>query len=396
MSATVHPDDVCVEHGWKHLPALDGLRGLAVLMVMVHHLFLTKVYVTPGRLEQFVHTGWIGVDLFFVLSGFLITGILIDAKSTKNRYRNFYMRRVLRIFPLYYGVLFLFLIAIPTASTFINTPLLKQLTAEVSDVIPIQWRLWLYLQNFGGQWTIFNHFWSLAVEEHFYLLWPWVVFTFSQRTLLRICWAVIGVAFASRLAWITYDIPIGSAYIFTLCRFDALAIGGMTAIYGRRNGLVSLAKAAKVPMIFAIATFAAVVMVYGGLSNRSIWVLVPGLSLIAAGFAMLVGYSAGTGAGTLWVWFLTRPWLMACGKYSYAAYVFHRILIRPTLIIMPPVKMRSLFGSDIVAATFTMLVAIIATFVLARLSWMFYERSFLRLKSHFEYRPQTTANDNTA
>ncbi len=197
--------------GWKHLPALDGLRGIAVMMVMVHHLFLTKVYPVPERVEMLVHSGWMGVDLFFVLSGFLITGILLDAKHGPHRFINFYMRRVLRIFPLYYGVLAFFLIFLPLLSVMLGggPSFLRSMVAELDPIRVHQWRLWLYLQNFGGSWKLFNHFWSLAVEEHFYLFWPAVIFFTSERGALRACCVAVVVAICCRLLWLKYDIPTG-------------------------------------------------------------------------------------------------------------------------------------------------------------------------------------------
>src|SRR3954465_7692198 len=98
-----------------HVPALDGVRGLAILVVMVGHLTLgwNPNYRFEYALQALVQTGWWGVDLFFVLSGFLITGILLDAKGSSHYFRNFYVRRVLRIFPLYYGFLFAFFILAP-------------------------------------------------------------------------------------------------------------------------------------------------------------------------------------------------------------------------------------------------------------------------------------------
>src|SRR5438874_11818359 len=124
----------------KHIPSLDGLRGLAIILVLLFHF-------TPeggghtliGVLTRWVsRLGWCGVDLFFVLSGFLITGILFDAKGSPHYFRNFYMRRVLRIFPLYYGVLLV---------VFIIVPLFKTMTADDWRLMNNQHWLWLYAAN---------------------------------------------------------------------------------------------------------------------------------------------------------------------------------------------------------------------------------------------------------
>jgi len=167
-----------------HVPALDGLRGLAILLVLARH---TANELQPGRgldvaVKRVLQVGWSGVDLFFVLSGFLITGILLDARGGRHYFRNFYMRRSLRIFPVYYGSLFVTFAVLPF---FVATPLFAVLQRN-------QLWYWTYLVNVlspltGGTGTPYNtaHLWSLAVEEQFYLLWPAVVWVSGPRRLLR-------------------------------------------------------------------------------------------------------------------------------------------------------------------------------------------------------------------
>ncbi len=181
-----------------HVPVLDGLRGLAILLVLLHHF--ANVYApsawTRNAWHRVVGSGWCGVDLFFVLSGFLITGILHDARRGPGYFRNFYMRRVLRIFPLYYGVL---------AALFLAYPLLAGSHQRFAALAEHQPWLWLYAQNFkvilSGDWVPcgMNHFWSLAVEEQFYLFWPFVVFACRRRTLLHVSVALVVLALAVRI-----------------------------------------------------------------------------------------------------------------------------------------------------------------------------------------------------
>src|SRR3954464_13470573 len=174
----------------KNIPALDGLRGLAIILVLLFHFTPEGGGSTPiGHMMRWVsQLGWCGVDLFFVLSGFLITGILFDARGSANYFKNFYMRRVLRIFPLYYGVLIV---------VFLVVPIFKTMTAQDLQLMQNQHWLWLYAANIppaiSNEWTLMNqwvrlsHFWSLAIEEHFYLLWPAVVYFFSRKTVMKIC-----------------------------------------------------------------------------------------------------------------------------------------------------------------------------------------------------------------
>lgn len=145
----------------QHISALDSIRGVAVLLVILFHCYPT--YITK--------LGWLGVDLFFVLSGFLITGLLLDAKGKNNYYRNFIVRRTLRIFPLYYFALLLCLVIVPIVFKSLLPPDYGYYTAN-------QLWFWTYTQNWLFSKTGFPenltlvHFWSLAVEEQFYLFWP--------------------------------------------------------------------------------------------------------------------------------------------------------------------------------------------------------------------------------
>ncbi len=159
----------------------------------------------------------------------------------------------------------------------------------------------------------------------------------------------------------------------------------MTVILARRYGLPTVARYAR-PVAWAFAAWVvAVIAVLGGFSNHADWVLRFGLTAIAIGFASVVAIAAAANSRSWWGWMLCRPWLMTCGKYSYAAYVFHRFLIRPAIIAMPPERMLRWFGSPFMAASICLIVLCIATFAIAALSWQFYERPFLAMKKWFAY-----------
>jgi peptidoglycan/LPS O-acetylase OafA/YrhL len=214
---------------------LDGLRGVAILLVMANNFYDGPA---SGGLEYALHhlakSGWIGVDLFFVLSGFLITGILCDTRGSPNYFRNFYARRVLRIFPLYYGFLLVWTVLLARAPGFAS--------AERYGWQANQWWYWLYLANIHlglasgptpGEPTVF---WSLAVEEQWYLLWPLAVAILARARLASVCLGLMATAALLRVAWHAAAPPIGSPdslYFLTPARMDALATGALLAVLAR-------------------------------------------------------------------------------------------------------------------------------------------------------------------
>jgi peptidoglycan/LPS O-acetylase OafA/YrhL len=186
----------------SRLTSLDGLRGLAVLSVVLFHtLRLQNAGVFGEIWKRFHGSAWAGVDLFFVLSGFLITGILLDSRGQENYFRNFYARRTLRIFPLYYTVLAVALLVVPFVVGFPRLP------AAYPRLLENQLWLWTYTQNYLQATTAhtlpgFGHFWSLAVEEQFYWFWPLVVCLLPRKALLRFCLIVCAILPFIRLALI--------------------------------------------------------------------------------------------------------------------------------------------------------------------------------------------------
>src|SRR5438067_7660244 len=180
--------DRSLERG--HILALDGLRGIAILLVVVCH-FVSNLHIAADGwawpLVAIAHAGWTGVDLFFVLSGFLITGILIDARGSDSYFKAFYARRALRIVPAYYGFLFAIFVVLPFLHLGAGNDYM--LAREHQS-----W-YWLYLTNVmmaigeipGRGPYPSTLFWSLAVEEQFYLLWPLIVAASPPRTLRKIC-----------------------------------------------------------------------------------------------------------------------------------------------------------------------------------------------------------------
>jgi peptidoglycan/LPS O-acetylase OafA/YrhL len=387
-----------------HLPALDGLRGLAVALVMLCHFLPThdQPHSFGGQLFFFVaRSGWAGVDLFFVLSGFLITGILLDAKTPGNRhyFRNFYARRTLRIFPLYYFVLAMIFVVVPLVwrSAFASP--------ELQVIRHHQGWLWLYGTNvlmtwkndmafFYADWLNLNPFWSLAVEEHFYLAWPLIVYLCSPRVLKRVCTGVILGSFALRgVLFLRGDWDWG-IYIFTPCRVDALAIGGLLALVLRsepRVGMRLLRWARPLALILGVVTLA-------GLwknPSRDGWIsMTAGYTLLAGFFAALLLASLAAPAASPLGRFFHASFLRGLGKYSYGIYVYHSTLAPAFDRLFGQRELDAWLRGHLhlgraaysLSVLLFMLLAGGASFAIAFASWHLFEKQFLRLKRYFEYR----------
>jgi peptidoglycan/LPS O-acetylase OafA/YrhL len=271
----------------SRIPALDGVRGLAVLLVLFHHLVyysgIDKTFWWDRQLFKLANSSWLGVDLFFVLSGFLITGILFDAKGSGRYFRSFYGRRVLRIFPLYYGFLAVALLLFPL-----------WLPAESGQaLIDSQAWYWFYLSNFHVAFegwpdpAPMGHFWSLAIEEQFYLLWPLAVWALGRRHLIYLSAACFLTAPLLRIIMpSTLDI-----YVLLPTRMDTLAAGAFLALVIRgESGTDALGRW---PLLLFSAASAMMVALYlrgdGYLIYHDPVVSTLGYTVIAVAFASLIG-----------------------------------------------------------------------------------------------------------
>lgn len=376
---------------WRHMPGLDGLRGVAILLVLVHHLFLNRTFGIEGRLDSFVRSGWMGVDLFFVLSGFLITGILLDTKCATRRFTNFYARRTLRIFPLYFATLFVVLVAVPAVVAQLNVQSsgVSKVVDSIHEIEQKQIYLWTYMTNIvGGDWAMFNHCWSLAVEEQFYIFWPFVILLCAPRQSMAVCAALILFAPALRIATLHYEIPYVSPNMFLFCRADSLAMGSLAALVARERGPAALIPFGKAVSIAFLVALAALVIVYGGIKHHCHFTSSIGYSLLSLGFTGTVIVCAAA-SPTSWLgWAILNPAMMGMGKYSYCAYIVHRLLTRPLMVILPPATLIRWTGSPLAATMAFFLIATALTFIVAYFSWHLFERHFLSLKRYFDSRKE--------
>jgi peptidoglycan/LPS O-acetylase OafA/YrhL len=358
----------------SHLPALDAVRGLAILMVTAFRFSSEANELSPPGRAVFTlfEQGFRGVDLFFVLSGFLITGILFDAKPGGSYFRTFYARRTLRIFPLYYGFLLLMLVLVPRVAPGI-APLYR-------ESIDHQAWLWLYGANFliawNDAWMLpgFNHFWSLAVEEHFYLFWPVVIYCCSRRQAMLVCAACIVGAAALRIGLLVSGASATALETLTFCRLDSLAVGGFLAL------------AARGPMgVRPLVPRACAVAVAASLGLVALWWLVgSGFSLaytaIALVFGALILIAITMDPRGLAGRLVTAPPLCFCGKYSYGWYVFQGTLAPAMETWFTAHDLGLWLGSAFVGRLLYIVWGASISLALAILSWHLYERHFLKLR----------------
>jgi peptidoglycan/LPS O-acetylase OafA/YrhL len=390
-----------------HIPALDGVRGLAILLVLVKHFmpwgqwqFTWSALASGAGVYQLItrlpRCAWVGVDLFFVLSGFLITGILWDAKGTENYFGRFYMRRFLRIFPLYYGVLIVLLLIAPLFVHFQS--------AEAHYVLTHQWPLWLYTANWSmawhGQWFYgsgpmeFNHFWSLCVEEQFYLVWPFVVYFCGRRTLLAVCGGATLLALGLRAWFVFHGVSLTAIFVFTPCRIDTLAAGAALAILVRGpGGLPALLPWAWRGLLVCGALLAAMVVSSTAfcLDQRDTGMQLIGYTLLAGLFASTLVLAMGAAPGTRPFRFWKHPFMRFLGKYSYGIYVFHEVC-RPIYDrVFPLETLQRLLHGHLQADIAFFLVSSAWSIGIAVVSFHLFESPFLKLKRLFEYRQPTPA-----
>ena len=341
---------------------LDGLRGLAILVVIGFH---ESAFLPAGIIRSVLQYGWVGVDLFFVLSGFLITGILLRAlpraetEGPHGYFQTFYARRSLRIFPIYFVYLAVAYLAYHSWAA--PTP------------IGVPWYI-SYLANmkpgFGQYDGGFGHLWSLSVEEQFYIFWPLLVLLAGPKKLAHICWSFIIGALALR-CWMKWGLHVRAEGIHRLtpARIDTFAIGALVALYLRthRSWITE-----RKQWFWAAALV--LILAGGSLLHSSIQFTVD-WSLLAAGFGLLLAVVAAAG-------FLPMEWapLRKIGALSYSMYLFHQLVFMKVLLWL------NIWGLHSMAIQ--MVTGFLLTVLTAEITGRFIEAPFNNLKERFSYRPK--------
>jgi peptidoglycan/LPS O-acetylase OafA/YrhL len=359
------------------MPELDSLRGVAILLVLFFHGFGFKF--GAAKLPRFAHLlvvatmpGWIGVNLFFVLSGFLITGILLDSKRHPQYYRRFYIRRALRILPAYYALLLLLAI-VPGTGWFEH----RQVSWQFIGLSVV------YLSNVTNLFGVpmqYGALWSLAVEEHFYLLWPTVIHSLSRRAIAYCALAIVVICPILRAVAYRLGMQYGAGYTWLVA--DGLAIGSLLGLLSR-SWLADrrLMKYAAICCITAGVIVLGVGLPFGIFLGRTFLGGTFRLTALNIFFTGVIGSTLVLGTGNQ-KWIVLRPTLEFFGKISYGLYLIHMLAFDFTdHLIAEHVQdpMAAVQGSfPLMCLRFGIAAAM--AIGLAALSRKYFEEPFLRLK----------------
>jgi peptidoglycan/LPS O-acetylase OafA/YrhL len=369
------------------LSALDGIRGIAVLLVLLFHFAeYSRSYALrdPDWLRPVVrlfnigsNAGWVGVQLFFVLSGFLITGILIDAREERDHYfRNFYARRALRILPVYACYLLFHLLILSRISL--------PVWADIQYMVHHQIWYWTFTTNVlfasaAGWHRLTSHLWTLSIEEQFYLIWPIVVLALPPRRLKTACWVFFGFGVLARIAMFADAIPARTDYLLTPTELDGLVVGAFLAVQLRANPTGLPFRQARVVFASALVTLVGLFLLRRGLSFEDRFVPLigfPALAIVFGGLTWMGATSESVAAGIL-----RHPALRFFGRYSYAIYLFHMPVIQ--LWSLPQREEAAMVSHGVapfIAHSAYVIAVTIAITVLAMFSWRLIESPFLRIR----------------
>lgn len=356
-----------------HIPTLDGLRAMAILLVLGTHAPREFGALHRGIPQILGAGGYLGVDLFFVLSGFLITRLLLADRERGAPLYQFIVRRFLRIFPIYYLLLLVFFALRPG-------PELPWCAAYLSNY---------YFVSASAHHPL-RHTWSLAVEEHFYLFWPLCVYGLSRaRSLALLRWVLLPGSLAASLALVLLRMPFAAGYIYsgTQSRMWSLGLGCLVAYFHEDR----LAPAKLTPRLVGTLVAAgvgllalSVLLARNPLSPVANLIAYSGISLFLLLVALLSSRSAGEGsAQSLVRAALTHPMMAYIGRISYGLYLFHA----PIYYVVFEHSRAGAANGGVGRLLLSIPVALALTVLAASLSFRFLETPVLRLKARFGGQP---------
>lgn len=362
------------------LPSLEGIRGYAFLLVFVIHY--NEVYERPARLSLYpffllYQTAWFLVPIFFVLSGFLITKILLNTRERVGYFRVFYLRRALRILPLYYLTLGVLAVVILLC----RFPMHKN------------WLLYLvYLQNLKfsvmntDKHFVTSHLWSLALEEQFYLVWPLAIwFLRTEKAVLRFSYILIAACCALRLAWPLFHLNYFAAYYLSPTRMDAILLGAVLAIQYKRGINWSRITAVSKVLIPVVWFSIVIVCLIRGRAQATDYIgvaaMIPAQNLLGAAFVVLA-----LEPNSWMSRVCSKDLICRVGRISYGLYIFH--ILYKLLIYQTVGVWLTRFMPHWLALAMSACVALAITFALAGLAYRFIEEPAIRWKDRIKYGPR--------
>lgn len=353
-------------------PSLDILRGIAIILVVLYHCF------DSVALFRF---GWMGVDLFFVLSGYLITDLLLHSRENKHYIRNFYVRRALRIFPLYYVTIFLFFK--------LGSVTFSQQEAGSTFGYYAHHSLWFW--TFTQNWLMafegppptpyLSHFWSLAIEEQFYLFWPLLIYFIRNLQLLKkIILGLVVAAIVIRVnIWLNGE-HLEAYYCNTLTRMDSLLMGCLLAVHLKQGRTVSM-KFIHLAFISFSAVVVSSLFLYGNVNQKNLLFASVGYTGTACFFTALLYLLVKNESLLLPLTKKLQP-IRYIGKISFGIYVYHLpiYLLLNYFIFKYLANNENLFYTQ---STFISSLSIILTVLASSLSFYLLEKPILNLKRRF-------------
>ena len=389
-----------------NIRVLDGLRGVAILLVIIGHIELIHKYILglksfnigfiDQKLLQLMELGWVGVDLFFVISGFLITRILLIKKGSKSLLKNFYIRRILRIFPLYYLSLFIYFFLLPL------TKFREISSSKYSIYDANQIYLWTYTVNFLREKGAYvqgelMHFWSLAVEEQFYLIIPIFILYLGRNQLksLFLFGIFISIIFRIINIYILKEESI-NLYVHTLSRIEPIFWGGLLATLMEEMNVPEISTWRSRGRFILTAVLSIIVGIlffegqfqgetpfnytYSGYFNlmQSL-----GFTCISVFFSSLLFLLVTSSSNN----FLNNSILTTLGKYSYFIYITNTLIISGLILLgFDFLKISNFLGGiPVISVLIFITSTTIISIALGFLSFNLFEKHFLKLKDRFHY-----------